>query len=92
MSFVRDVGLQTAHEFTLFATGDGLIASQSVRITILAASEEDPYLYSDDSLRLAVAVALQRIGHGGRPLPHLHDRAIATCRRQRPARRRHHCI
>ena len=49
VSFVRDVGLQTAHEFTLFVTGDGLTASQSVRISVLTASEEDPYLYSDDS-------------------------------------------
>ena len=52
VSFVRDVGLQTAHEFTLFAEGDGLTASQSVRISVLTASEEDPYLYSDDSYRL----------------------------------------
>ena len=92
VSFVRDVGLQAAHEFTLFATGDGLTASQSVRITILAASEEDPYLYSDDSCASPSQSRCKGSGTAGRPLPHLHDRAIATCRRQRPARRRHHCI
>ena len=46
VSFVRDVGLQTAHEFTLFAEGAGLTASQSVRISVLTASEEDPYEYN----------------------------------------------
>ena len=67
VSFVRDVGLQTAHEFTLFATGDGLTASQSVRITILAASEEDPYLYSDDSCALPSQSRCKGSGAAGDP-------------------------
>ena len=67
VSFVRDVGLQTAHEFTLFVTGDGLTASQSVRISVLTASEEDPYLYSDDSCALPSQLRCKGSGTAGDP-------------------------